>query len=91
MTRSELNSIMAYKHGLTRNEATAAVDIVFENIATTLAKGERVELRGFGSFFGKRHEAREGRNPKTGELVHVPAKRLVAFRTGKALRERVDH
>ncbi len=90
MIRSELNQTMAYKCGLIKKEATAAVDIVFERIADSLADGGRVELRGFGSFFVKQYDARKGRNPKTGELINVPAKRLVAFRTGKTLRERVD-
>ena len=74
-----------------RTDAEAAVDTVFECIAGSLEAGRRVELRGFGSFGLKERHGREGRNPKTGEKVAVEAKRVLFFKTGKALWERVDH
>ena len=74
---------------MARKDADAAVDAVFNSISHSLEAGRRVELRGFGSFGLKERRSREGRNPKTGEPVAVEAKRVVYFRTGKALRERV--
>ena len=73
-----------------RKGADAAVDTVFESIASSLEAGQRVKLRGFGSFGLKERQPRTGRNPKSGESVAVEAKRVVSFRTGKSLRERVD-
>ena len=64
---------------------------MFDSIGHSLEVGNRVELRGFGSFGLKERRSREGRNPKTGERVMVDAKRVLFFKAGKALRERVDH
>ena len=66
------------------------VDTIFEEITAALAKGDRVELRGFGAFSIKEREARTGRNPRTGASVKVDAKRMPFFKTGKALRERLN-
>ena len=66
------------------------VDTVFDEISGALAKGDRVELRGFGAFSVKSRDARIGRNPRTGETVKVDAKRLPFFKTGKGLRERLN-
>ena len=90
MTKSQLTVLLAQQHILPRKDALAAVDAVFNAIASSLEAGQRVELRGFGSFGLKERRERTGRNPKTGESVVVEAKRVVFFRTGKALRERVD-
>ena len=91
MTKSALITQLAKQLKLSHKDADAAVDTVFECIAGSLEVGRRVELRGFGSFGLKERHAREGRNPKTGEKVAVEAKRVVFFKTGKALRERVDN
>lgn len=66
------------------------VDTIFEEITKALVKGNRVELRGFGAFSVKQRAARTGRNPRTGESVSVEAKRLPFFKTGKALRDRLN-
>ena len=63
---------------------------IFEKISEALARGERIELRGFGAFTVKERAPRVGRNPRTGETVHVPAKRRLNFRSGKELRRRIN-
>jgi len=91
MTKSELVEVIAEKQGsITRREAEVVVNTIFSAIGDALAGGDRVELRGFGSFTTKHRNARIGRNPKTGESVHVPAKVVPHFKPGKELRERVD-
>lgn len=96
MTKSELIQKLAERNPhLFLRDVEKIVDTVFEEITSALAKGDRVELRGFGAFSVKSREARTGRNPRTGETVKVDAKRLPFFKTGKGLRERlnggVDH
>lgn len=93
MTKSELIQRLAeHNPHLTLKEVERVVSIVFEKITETLQDGGRVELRGFGAFSVKRREARKGRNPRTGEDVFVEEKRMPFFKTGKALRERLnDH
>jgi integration host factor subunit beta len=66
------------------------VDTIFDEIATSLARGERIELRGFGAFSVKVREARIGRNPKTGALVQVPKRAAPHFKTGQDMRERLN-
>jgi integration host factor subunit beta len=92
MTKSALISLIASNPNLklSRKDAETAVNTVFESIGESLQVGNRVELRGFGSFGLKERRSREGRNPKTGERVMVDAKRVLFFKAGKALRERVD-
>mgnify|MGYP006221652577 CR=1 FL=1 len=69
---------------------TAVGHLIFEEMTEALADGKRIELRGFGSFVSKSYRARMGRNPRTGESIAVPAKRLPFFKVGKELRERVN-
>ncbi|MEO5350771.1 MAG: integration host factor subunit beta [Magnetococcus sp. YQC-3] len=90
MTKSQLITLIAQQLKMTRNDAEAAVDAIFDSISGSLRAGRRVELRGFGSFGLKERRSRTGRNPKTGESVAVEAKRVMFFKTGKELRERVD-
>ena len=90
MTKSQLVTLIAQQLKLSRKDADAAVDTVFNSIAGSLEAGRRVELRGFGSFGLKERRERAGRNPKTGESVAVEAKRIMFFKAGKAVRERVD-
>ena len=71
--------------------AEGAVNIFFSNIKQALAAGDKVEIRGFGSFLLKSYNAYTGRNPKSGEKVYVPRKELPFFRAGKDLRGRVNH
>jgi integration host factor subunit beta len=73
-----------------RREAEVMVNAVFDSMTDALAKGERIEIRGFGSFMVKQRSAREGRNPRTGAIVSVAAKRVPLFKVGKELRLRVD-
>ena len=75
---------------LTKPEATAAVKIFFDEIADALEKGDRVEIRGFCSFFVKKYKAYTGRNPKTGETVWIKPKKLPFFKCGTELKGRVD-
>jgi len=79
------------KAELTKSEAKNVVDLFFNEIFNTLANGDRVEIRGFCSFFVKHYKAYTGRNPKTGEQVQVESKSLPFFKVGKELKERVDH
>ena len=91
MTKSELVEIIADAQGeITRREAEVVVNTVFTAIGDALAKGDRVELRGFGSFTTRQRRPRLGRNPKSGVSVTVPAKVVPHFKPGKELRERVD-
>jgi len=91
MIRSELISNLAEKHPqLTASDVELAVKTILDSIANKLAKGGRVEIRGFGSFGIHTRPPRLGRNPKTGEKVQVPEKAALNFRAGVELRERVN-
>lgn len=91
MIRSELLQIMAKENPELRAEdIERAVDTFFEEIATKLAEGGRVELRGFGAFSTRARDARKGRNPRTGETVAVPEKRVPYFKPGKEMRARLN-
>ncbi|MCX7173780.1 MAG: integration host factor subunit beta [Proteobacteria bacterium] len=92
MTRSDLIDALAARFtALTRADADAAVKLILETLNTTLAAGNRVEIRGFGSFGLNLRKPRIGRNPKSGEKVEVPAKFVPHFKSGKELQERVDY
>ena len=91
MIRSELLQVLSADNpDLRPEEVEQVVDIFFDEIATRLAEGGRVELRGFGTFTTRQREARTGRNPRTGESVEVPAKRVPYFKPGKEMRERLN-
>jgi len=91
MTKAELIDNVARKvDGLTRNQVDVLVSTVFNSIKDALAVGDKVEIRGFGSFRLRHRGAREGRNPKSGEVVRVPPKEVPFFKAGKELREMVD-
>ena len=91
MIRSELlNTLAKDNPGLKSEEIEQVVDIFFEEIAQRLAEGGRVELRGFGAFSTRERAARTGRNPRTGESVDVPAKRVPYFRPGKEMRRALN-
>ena len=90
MNKLELTEALRATTGLTKPQARLVVDSFFDRISDALAKGDRVELRGLCSFFVKRYEGYTGRNPKTGEEVAIPPKRLPFFRAGLELRERVN-
>jgi integration host factor beta subunit len=91
MTKSELVEKMVESHSmLSRKEMELVVNTVFDAMTEALQKGEKVEIRGFGSFTIRERGAREARNPKSGEVVSIPAKKTPFFKTGKELRERVN-
>ena len=87
MIRSELLTVLGKENPELRGEdVEQVVDIFFDEISQRLAEGGRVELRGFGAFSTRARDARQGRNPRTGEAVHVEAKRVPYFRPGKEMR-----
>lgn len=90
MTKADLIDEVAKVSNLTKKESETIVNTVFENITLALVKGDKVELRGFGSFRIRHRNARKGRNPKTGSSVSVPEKRVPFFKVGKRLREHVN-
>ena len=87
--KAELVSNVANATGLTKKDATAAVDAVFSSIQASLAKGEKVQLIGFGNFEVRQRAARKGRNPQTGQEIQIPASKVPAFKPGKALKDAV--
>ncbi len=91
MIKSELIQQIAEENPhLFQRDVERIVSVVFDEITAALARGDRVELRGFGAFSVKSRDARMGRNPRTGESVPVPAKRVPFFKAGKELRERMN-
>jgi len=91
MTKSELVEALSLKQThLMQSDVEASVGIILEAVARALARSERIEIRGFGSFAMSHRPARVGRNPKTGEAVAIPAKSVPHFKPGKELRERVQ-
>ena len=92
MTKSELIEILVAKsNGLSQIDAHLAVNIVVNYMSATLASGERIEIRGFGSFSLRHFAARQGRNPKTGETVQLLPRAMVHFKPGLEMRERVNN
>ena len=89
MTKAELAARVAARVNLTKGQAEATVNIFLTSIAEALREGDKVELRGFGSFRRRIRKARQGRNPKTGDAVQVPSKKVPIFKSGKELREKV--
>ena len=90
MTKAELVEKVASTIKLSQKETEVIVGIILQSITASLSAGDKVELRGFGSFRIRERKPRIGRNPKSGELVEVPAKKVPFFKAGKELRERVD-
>ena len=89
MNKGELINAVAAK-GLTKKDAEVAVNAVFGAIGDALAKGEAVQVMGFGAFSVKERAAREGHNPRTGEVVKIAAAKVPTFKAGKALKEKVQ-
>jgi integration host factor subunit beta len=91
MTRSDLVEALSLQFGqLTQRDAEFAVKTILDALGDALVKGHRIEIRGFGSFSVNHRPPRVGRNPRTGEAVTIPEKRVPHFKPGKALREAVD-
>ncbi len=91
MNRSDLINALKVQTAINKKEAEKVVDAFFDAITETLTKGERVEIRGFGSLTVKQYKPYIGRNPKTGVQINVPSKKLPFFRVGKELKEMVDN
>ncbi|MDX1655934.1 MAG: integration host factor subunit beta [Candidatus Competibacteraceae bacterium] len=92
MTKSELIEVLARKQGhLAHKDVEQAVKVLLEQMSLSLSSGDRIEIRGFGSFSLHFRSPRVGRNPKTGDAVALPGKYVPHFKPGKELRERVNH
>lgn len=90
MTKADLVEIVAREADMTKKDVEQLVEIIFDSIVNTLNQGEKIELRGFGSFRVRERNARKGRNPKTGEPVEIPAKRVAYFKPGKDLKDIIN-
>jgi integration host factor subunit beta len=90
MTKAELVDEVARVVQLTKKQAETIVNIVFDSIVESLRSGQKIELRGFGSFRLRNRKSRTGRNPKTGEKVEVPSKKIPYFKPGKELKELIN-
>jgi integration host factor subunit beta len=91
MNKLELISTLKERANLTKAEAAEVIRLFFDSLAESFIKGERVEIRGLCSFYIKEYKSYTGRNPKTGQKVQIPPKRLPFFKCGKELKERVDY
>ncbi len=90
MNKAELITKVSEKANVTQKVAKVIVDTLFDGMKESLEKGERIEIRGFGSFVVRNYGGYKGRNPKTGEIVDVPPKKLPFFKVGKELKEMVN-
>lgn len=90
MTKSELIEVVAQEANLTKGRAELVINTIFDSMVEALQRGEGIEIRGFGSFTVRQYKSYEGRNPRTGDSVHVSPKRLPFFKVGKDLRLRVN-
>jgi integration host factor subunit beta len=88
--RAIIEELLARHQKFSHRQSETIVNAMFDSMASALARGDRIEIRGFGSFGTKQRRARQGRNPKTGEAVEVEAKRIPFFRAGKELRVEVN-
>lgn len=89
MNKSELVDLVAEKAGMSKKDGEKAVKAVLESITDSLARGDKVQLVGFGTFEVRHRKAREGRNPATGEKIKIKALKVPAFKPGKALKDKV--
>jgi len=90
MTKADLITVISNKLKLPRASAELLVDVVFGCMEQSMSRGEKIEIRGFGSFTVRQYRAYDGRNPRTGAIVPVKPKRLAFFEVGKEMRERVN-
>jgi len=91
MNKAELIAAMSEKTGLSKKDCAAALNATIDVIAEALAENEKVGITGFGSFEVKNRAARQGRNPRTNELVNIPAAKLPCFKAGKVLKAKVSN
>lgn len=90
MNKSELIERLAERSGLNVIQSEEIVNLIYKKMKDTMVNGGRIEIRGFGSFVVKHYQSYQGRNPKTGEKISVPPKKLPFFKVGKELKERID-
>lgn len=90
LTKADIANCLFDEIGLTKREAKEIVELFFDQICEALAKGQQVKISGFGNFELHDKDERPGRNPKTGEMIPVSARRVVTFRSGQKLRARVE-
>ena len=90
MTKADLIDEVSRVSSLTKKETELIVNTVFDNITEALAKGDKVELRGFGSFRIRHRNSRKGRNPKTGEEIPISARRVVTFHASQKLKSQIE-
>ena len=90
MKKSDLIDAIAQKNNLPKSQTQQVVEDVLDQICTALARGEKIDLRGFGTFSVRDSAARTGRNPQTGGAIHIPARRVPGFKPGKELKDRCN-
>ena len=90
MNKSEFIAKVAKKAEITKKDAEKAINVVFASIEEALAAGDKVQLIGFGTFEVRNREARQGRNPQTGDAISIPASKNPVFKAGKVLKEKVN-
>ncbi|MGO9290759.1 MAG: HU family DNA-binding protein [Polyangia bacterium] len=90
MKKSDLVDLVAQRQSLPRPQVEVTIDSLLDAVAEGLAKGERIDFRGFGAFAVRESAARSGRNPRTGETIQIAARRTPTFKVGKELRDRVN-
>jgi integration host factor subunit beta len=91
VNKSELIERLSERSNITIQQSEEIVNLIYHKMRDALVQGGRIEIRGFGSFVVKEYEAYQGRNPKTGEKIDVPPKKLPFFKVGKEMKERIDH
>ncbi len=90
MNKADLVNSISQSTGMTKTKSNEVLDVITNIITETLAKGEKVTLVGFGTFTTSERKARKGRNPKTGEVIDIPAKRVAKFKAGSSLIDTVN-
>lgn len=91
MKKSDLVDLVSQRQSLPRQQVEATIDSFLDAVAEGLAKGERIDFRGFGAFTVRESAARSGRNPRTGETIQIAARKTPTFKVGKELRDRVNN
>ncbi len=89
MKKSDVVNALTKEASISQKKSSEIVDFIFEKMRMAIVKGERIEVRGFGTFYVKNYKPRKGRNPKTGVIVDVPPKRLPFFKMGKEIKKKL--
>ncbi len=90
MNKTELIAAVAEQAAITKKDAEKALSAVIDSITNAMAEGDKVQLVGFGTFEVRARDARKGKNPRTGEIINIPASKVRAFKAGKALKDIVN-